>query len=150
MGDGRPQNFLLGMRWISVFCRISDWPDILLIQKLDTGYKRRPYNRLAGYTVIPYFSCVRSTTQYKFSFLNLFSGLWIRICIRIRIGSGLNDFVDPDPDWESGSRIQIHGQENAEKSTFLVDFIYFYNGVAENLRRVLVRNPQYMYLYSSV
>jgi hypothetical protein len=27
------------------------------------------------------------------------AGLWIRI----RIGSGFRDFVDPDPDWESGS-----------------------------------------------
>jgi hypothetical protein len=27
-------------------------------------------------------------------------GLWIRI----RIGSGFRDFVDPDPYWESGSR----------------------------------------------
>jgi hypothetical protein len=27
------------------------------------------------------------------------TGLWIRI----RIGSGLSDFVDPDPYWESGS-----------------------------------------------
>jgi hypothetical protein len=25
------------------------------------------------------------------------AGLWIRIRIRIRIGSGFNDFVDPDP-----------------------------------------------------
>jgi hypothetical protein len=35
-------------------------------------------------------------------------GLWIRI----RIGSGFSDIVDPDPDpyWESGFRIQ--GQEN--------------------------------------
>jgi hypothetical protein len=29
--------------------------------------------------------------------------LWIRI----RIGSGFSDFVDPDPYWESGSRIRI-------------------------------------------
>jgi hypothetical protein len=28
------------------------------------------------------------------------AGLWIRI----RIGSGFSDFVDPDPYWESGSR----------------------------------------------
>jgi hypothetical protein len=28
------------------------------------------------------------------------AGLWIRI----RIGSGFMDFVDPDPYWESGSR----------------------------------------------
>jgi hypothetical protein len=27
-------------------------------------------------------------------------GLWIRI----RIGSGFSDFLDPDPYWESGSR----------------------------------------------
>jgi hypothetical protein len=40
-------------------------------------------------------------------------GLWIRI--RIRIGSGFNDFVDPDtdPHRESGSRIR--GKENEEK-----------------------------------
>jgi hypothetical protein len=36
------------------------------------------------------------------------TGLWIRI----RIGSGFSDFVDPDPNWESGSRIRIQGQEN--------------------------------------
>jgi hypothetical protein len=30
----------------------------------------------------------------------IISGLWIRI----RIGSGFSDFVDPDPNWESGSR----------------------------------------------
>jgi hypothetical protein len=39
------------------------------------------------------------------------SGLWIRI--PIRIGSEFNDVVDLD--WESGSRIQIQGQENEEK-----------------------------------
>jgi hypothetical protein len=27
-----------------------------------------------------------------------------RLWIRIRIGSGFSDFVDPDPYWESGSR----------------------------------------------
>jgi hypothetical protein len=36
------------------------------------------------------------------------AGLWIRI----RCLTGFNDFVDPDPDWESGFRIQIQGQEN--------------------------------------
>jgi hypothetical protein len=35
-------------------------------------------------------------------------GLWIRI----RIGYGFSDFVDPDPYWESGSRIRIQGQES--------------------------------------
>jgi hypothetical protein len=30
--------------------------------------------------------------------------------IRIRIGSGFSDFVDPDPYWESGSG----GQENPQ------------------------------------
>jgi hypothetical protein len=30
----------------------------------------------------------------------------------IRTGSGLSDFVDPDPYWESESRIHIQGQEN--------------------------------------
>jgi hypothetical protein len=55
---------------------------------------------------------------------------WIWIRIRIRIGSGFNDFVDPDPDWESGSRIRIRGKKMKKKSTgtFLVDFVYFYNG----------------------
>jgi hypothetical protein len=38
------------------------------------------------------------------------AGLWIWI----RIGSGFSDFVDPDPYWESGSRIRIQGQENQE------------------------------------
>jgi hypothetical protein len=42
----------------------------------------------------------------NFSLLN--AGLWIRI----RIGSGFSDFVDPDPYWESGSRIRFQGQEN--------------------------------------
>jgi hypothetical protein len=32
--------------------------------------------------------------------------------IRIRIGSGFSDFVDPDPYWESRSQIRIQGQEN--------------------------------------
>jgi hypothetical protein len=41
------------------------------------------------------------------------AGLWIRI--RIRIGSVFNEFVDPDLDWESGSKIRIQGQENEEK-----------------------------------
>jgi hypothetical protein len=36
------------------------------------------------------------------------AGLWIRI----RIGSGFSDIVDPDPYWESGSRIRLQGQEN--------------------------------------
>jgi hypothetical protein len=40
--------------------------------------------------------------------LQYYAGLWIRI----RIGSGFSDFVDPDPYWESGSRIRIQGQEN--------------------------------------
>jgi hypothetical protein len=43
--------------------------------------------------------------------LGFIAGFWIRI----RIGSGFNDFVDPDPKWESGSRIRIQGQENEEK-----------------------------------
>jgi hypothetical protein len=38
------------------------------------------------------------------------AGLWIRI------GSGFSDFVDPDPYWDSGSRIRIQGQENEEIS----------------------------------
>jgi hypothetical protein len=29
--------------------------------------------------------------------------------------SGFNNFVDPDPGWESGSGIRIQGQENEEK-----------------------------------
>jgi hypothetical protein len=36
------------------------------------------------------------------------AGLWIRIWI----GSGFSDFVDPDPYWVSGSRIRIQGQES--------------------------------------
>jgi hypothetical protein len=36
--------------------------------------------------------------------LSFKAGLWIRIRIRIRIGSGFSDFVDPDLYWESGSR----------------------------------------------
>jgi hypothetical protein len=27
-------------------------------------------------------------------------------------GSGFSDFLDPDPYWESGSRIRIQGQES--------------------------------------
>jgi hypothetical protein len=37
---------------------------------------------------------------YGFVYGGFFTGLWIRI------GSGFSDFVDPDPYWESGSRIQ--------------------------------------------
>jgi hypothetical protein len=33
------------------------------------------------------------------SYVNFTAGLWIRI----RIGSGFSDFVDPDPYWESRS-----------------------------------------------
>jgi hypothetical protein len=36
----------------------------------------------------------KMTDRYRYS-----QGLWIRI----RIGSGFRDFVDPDPYWESGS-----------------------------------------------
>jgi hypothetical protein len=53
---------------------------------------------LFGYTVF------RRCSEAQF-----LPGLWIQI------GSGFNDFVDPDPDWESGSRIRIQGQENEEK-----------------------------------
>jgi hypothetical protein len=35
----------------------------------------------------------------KKKFVHILAGLWIRI----RIGSGFRDFVDPDPHWESGS-----------------------------------------------
>jgi hypothetical protein len=44
--------------------------------------------------------------------------------IRIRIGSRFNDFVDPDPDWESGSR----GKKMKKNKYFLVDLNFFYNG----------------------
>jgi hypothetical protein len=44
----------------------------------------------------------------------LAAGLWIRI--RIRIGSGLNNFVNPD------------GDSGARKRRKKVLFIYFYNG----------------------
>jgi hypothetical protein len=37
------------------------------------------------------------------------------ISLKQGCGSGFNDFVDPDPYWESGSRIQIQGQDNEEK-----------------------------------
>jgi hypothetical protein len=35
--------------------------------------------------------------------------MWI--LIRIQIGSGFSDFVDPDPYWESGSRIRIQSKK---------------------------------------
>jgi hypothetical protein len=59
--------------------------------------------------------------------LRLKPGLWIRI--RIRIGSGFNDFVDtnPDPHWESGSRKGKKNKKN-KYGTFSVNIIYFYNG----------------------
>jgi hypothetical protein len=41
--------------------------------------------------------------------------------IRIRIGSGFNDFVDPDPDWEYGSR----GKKMKKNKSFLVDLLIF-------------------------
>jgi hypothetical protein len=43
--------------------------------------------------------------------------------IRIRIGSRFNDFVDPDPDLESGSM----GKKNEEKMPFRYLFKYFYS-----------------------
>jgi hypothetical protein len=46
------------------------------------------------------------------------------LLIRIRIGSGFNDFVDPDPDWESGSRIQ--GQKMKKNKYFFVDFLFIF------------------------
>jgi hypothetical protein len=39
-------------------------------------------------------------------------------------GSGFSDFVDPDPYWESGSRIQ--GQENEEISVKKCTFELFF------------------------
>jgi hypothetical protein len=45
-------------------------------------------------------------------FLFFISGLWIRI------GSGFNDFVDPDP----------RARKLRTISTFSVNIIYFYNG----------------------
>jgi hypothetical protein len=42
---------------------------------------------------------------------------WIRILWLCR--SGFNDFVDPDPDWESGSRIRIPLQIMVEFNTFV-------------------------------
>jgi hypothetical protein len=38
-------------------------------------------------------------TEKQFFLQDLKAGLWIRI----RIGSGFSDFVDPDTYWESGS-----------------------------------------------
>jgi hypothetical protein len=37
--------------------------------------------------------------------------------IRVRIGSKFYDFLDPDPGFESGTRIRIHGQTMKEKCT---------------------------------
>jgi hypothetical protein len=51
----------------------------------------------------------------------LISGFWIRI----RIGSGFNDFVDPDS--ESESRIRIQGQENNVK----ILFVHFSNFITD-------------------
>jgi hypothetical protein len=45
------------------------------------------------------------------------AGLWIRI----RIGSGFNDFVDPDPDSESGSGSM--GKKNEEKTALFLNFL---------------------------
>jgi hypothetical protein len=45
-------------------------------------------------------------------------GLWIRI----RIGSGFRDLVDPDPYWESGSRGKKTKKFQWEKSTFWLFF----------------------------
>jgi hypothetical protein len=39
-------------------------------------------------------------------------------------GSGFSDFLDPDPFWESGSRIRIQGQENKEISVEKCTFSY--------------------------
>jgi hypothetical protein len=42
------------------------------------------------------------------------AGLWIRI----RIGSGFRDFVDPDPYWESGSKGKKTKKFQWKKCTF--------------------------------
>jgi hypothetical protein len=39
----------------------------------------------------------------------------VKVCFLQGCGTGFNDFVDPDPDWESGSRIRIQVQKNEEK-----------------------------------
>jgi hypothetical protein len=48
------------------------------------------------------------------------AGLWIRI----RFGSGFNDFMDPDSESRSWTRIQ--GQENEEKNAFFSKFIFIF------------------------
>jgi hypothetical protein len=50
----------------------------------------------------PHVQCTVLTLSYPITtkIYNSTAGLWIRI----RIGSGFGDFVDPDPYWESGSR----------------------------------------------
>jgi hypothetical protein len=49
------------------------------------------------------------------------AGFWIQT----RFGSGFNDFVDPVS--ESGSRIQIQGQENKIKTAHISTFFQIYN-----------------------
>jgi hypothetical protein len=56
-------------------------------------------------------------------FILFFAGLWIRV--RIRVGSGFNNLVDPDPYWESGSKgkkIKKFQWKNALFSYFLKNF----------------------------
>jgi hypothetical protein len=54
-----------------------------------------------------------------------YPGLWIRI----RIGSGFSDFVDPDPYWESGSgskgkKLRNFSGKNALFGYFLKKFYH--------------------------
>jgi hypothetical protein len=56
--------------------------------------------------------------RLKPELLSFSAGVWIRTGIWIRIGSGLNGFVDPDPDFESRSWIRNPGANKQRKCTF--------------------------------
>jgi hypothetical protein len=49
----------------------------------------------------------------------------LMVCIRIQIGSGFNDFVDPDLESGSGSGSRAKKKENEEKKA-LCNFLHFF------------------------
>jgi hypothetical protein len=71
--------------------------DDQLDEEAIENYYRNRYNEDTAAIARYHFYCFS-----KLYLVLLSPGLWTRI--RIRIGSGFSDFVDPDPYWESGSR----------------------------------------------
>jgi hypothetical protein len=84
--------YFLGIDWNSLLRMKADFIPQLEDDD-DTSYFDTRTDRYPE--TLPYVRCAQKES--------VISGLWIRI----RIGSGFSDFEDPDPYWESGSRIRI-------------------------------------------